>query len=138
MKELLRNKTESIKSSSRTAALWLQYMAMIDILRKFLRERTGNWTLHLEAIADPFMASSGHNLYTKLPRIDVKQMCKLHVEHPDVYRRFHEGFHVVRRSGRLWAGLSVDLIIEQVLMRSMKSSGGLIRGRGMTEQQRIT
>jgi hypothetical protein len=37
IKELLRNKTESIKSSSRTAALWLQYMAMIDILRKFMR-----------------------------------------------------------------------------------------------------
>jgi hypothetical protein len=45
---------------------------------------------------------------------------------------------VVRRSDRLWAGLSVDLIIEQVLMRSMKTSGGLTRGRGMTEQQCIT
>jgi hypothetical protein len=45
---------------------------------------------------------------------------------------------VVRRSDRLLTGLSVDLIIEQVLMRSMKTSGGLTRGRGMTEQQRIT
>jgi hypothetical protein len=52
--------------------------------------------------------------------------------------RFEEGYHVVRRSDRLWAGLSVDLIIEQVLMRSMKTSGGLTRGRGMTEQQRVT
>ena len=37
----------------------------------------------------------------------------------------------------MWAGLSSDLIIEQVLMRSMKTSGGLTRGRGMSEQQRI-
>ena len=44
----------------------------------------------------------------------------------------------VRRSDRLWAGLSVDLAIEQVLMRSMKTSGGLTRGRGMTEQKRLT
>jgi hypothetical protein len=74
-----------------TAALWLQYMAMIDILRKFLRaERTGNWTLRLEAIAEmlPFMATSGHNLYTKSARIYVQRMCKLQVEHPNVYRRF--------------------------------------------------
>ena len=34
-------------------------------------------------------------------------------------------------------GLSSDLVIEQVLMRSMKSGGGLTRGRGMTEQQHV-
>ena len=35
-------------------------------------------------------------------------------------------------------GLSTDLVLEQVFMRSMKMSGGLItRGRGMTEQQRL-
>ena len=44
----------------------------------------------------------------------------------------------MRRSDRNWAGLSSDLVIEQVLMRSMKTSGGLTRGRGMTEQQRLT
>ena len=56
---------------------------------------------------------------------------------PDVYRLFKEGLHVVRRSDRYWAGLSSNLIIEQVLMRSMKTSGGLTRGRGTTEQQRL-
>ncbi|KAJ8406495.1 hypothetical protein AAFF_G00300690 [Aldrovandia affinis] len=85
----------------------------------------------------PFMAASGHNLYTKSARIYVQRMCKLQVDHPDVYKRFGEGFHVVRRSDRVWAGLSVDLVIEPVLMRSMKTSGGLTRGRGMTELQRL-
>ena len=116
-------------------------MDMVDILRKFLRaERTGNWALHLEAISEmlPFMAASGHNLYTKSARIYVQRMCKLQAEHPVVYQKFEEGYHVVRRSDRLWAGRSGDLIIEQVLMRSMKTSGGLTRGRGMTEQQRVT
>ena len=56
--------------------------------------------------------------------------------HPDVHIRFQEGFHVVRRSDRYWAGLSTDLIIEQVLMRSIKTSGGLTRGTGMSETQR--
>ena len=36
-----------------------------------------------------------------------------------------------------WAGLSTDLVIEQVLMRSIKSTGGLTRGRGMAEIQRL-
>ena len=42
-----------------------------------------------------------------------------------------EGYHV-RRSDRSWAGLSTDLIIEQVLMRSTKT-----RGKGMPENQRL-
>lgn len=58
-------------------------------------------------------------------------------EHPEVYRDFVSGFHVVRRSNRHWAGLPMDLVIEQVLMRSLKTSGELTRGRGMTEQQRL-
>ncbi len=42
IKELLRAKTESLKSY-RTATLLLQYMEMVDILRKFVRaERIGN------------------------------------------------------------------------------------------------
>lgn len=38
---------------------------------------------------------------------------------------------------RYWSGLSTDLVIEQVLKRSLKTSGGLTRGRGMTEAQRL-
>ena len=41
--------------------------------------------------------------------------------------------HVVRHSDRYKAGL----IIVQVLMRSVKTHGGLTRGRGMTEIQRL-
>ncbi|XP_021375007.1 uncharacterized protein LOC110464230 [Mizuhopecten yessoensis] len=56
--------------------------------------------------------------------------------HPEVYRRFREEYHVVRRSDRYWTRLSTDLIIEQVLMRSLKTSGCLTRGSGMSEIQR--
>ena len=44
---------------------------------------------------------------------------------------------MVRHSDRFWAGLSPDLIIEQVRMRSIKTHGGLTRGKGMTENQRL-
>ncbi|CAG2217708.1 unnamed protein product [Mytilus edulis] len=42
----------------------------------------------------------------------------------------------MRRSDRFWSGLSSDLVIEQVLMRCIKTTGGLTRGRGMTDAQR--
>ena len=43
---------------------------------------------------------------------------------------------MIRRSNQFWAGLSSDLVIEQTLMRSLKSSGGLTHGSGMTEEMR--
>ena len=50
---------------------------------------------------------------------------------------FLRGYHVIRRTDRYWDGLSSDLVIEQVLMRSLKTSGGLTRGRGLSETQRL-
>ena len=64
-------------------------------------------------------------------------MCDLHKTHPDVHKSFQDGLHVVRKSDRYSSRLSTDLVIEQVLMRSLKTSGGLTRGRGMTEAQRL-
>ena len=65
-------------------------------------------------------------------------MFSLPSENPTVNKMFQGGKFVVRRSDRLWAGLSTDLVIEQVLMRSLKSRGGLTRGSGFTEIQRTT
>ncbi|KAK3732581.1 hypothetical protein QZH41_004976 [Actinostola sp. cb2023] len=141
IRERVLSRQQSARENSRTAALWLQYMDMIDILRTFIKaERTANWELHLHALSKmlPYLAASGHNLYVKCTQLYLQSMTKLQSDHPDVYRDFLSGLHVVRRSDRSWAGLSTDLIIEQVLMRSLKTSGGLTRGRGMTEQQRLT
>ena len=85
-----------------------------------------------------YLAASGHSLYAKSASIYISSMSNLPNDHPVVHQYFVEGLHVARRSDRGWAGLSTDLMIEQVLMRSMKTSGGLTRGRGMTEQQRLT
>ena len=49
---------------------------------------------------------------------------------------FMDGHHVVRRTDSYWAGISTDLTIEQELMSSVKKTGGLTRGRGITELQR--
>ena len=131
---------KSSSSNSRTGKLWLQYLEMIEILRTFIKaERTGDWNLHLQTVQAmlPYFAASGYSLYTKSARIYLQEMSKLKDDHPRVHDAFEKGFHVIRRSDRYWAGLSSDLIIEQVLMRSLKTSGGLTRGRGMSETQRL-
>ena len=126
--------------TSKNSKLWLQYMDMLDILRKFLKaERTGNWKLHLQALHYmlPYMAASGHNLYTKSVYLYLQDMTTLQESHPEVYAHFLQGHHVIRRSDRFWAGLSLDLAIEQILMRAVKTTGRLTRGRGMSEVQRL-
>ena len=67
IKHLLHQQKESLQDNS-TAKLWLQYMDMVDILRKSIKaERTGHWAQHLEYLSEmlPYMATSGHILYTK-------------------------------------------------------------------------
>ena len=53
---------------------------------------------------------------------------------PDEFQAYTEkGLFIIRRSNRFWCCVWSDMTIEQVLMRAMKVSGGLTRGRGITE-----
>lgn len=122
-----------------TAKLWMQCLEMISLLREFIKaERIGDWCLHLSTLIKmlPYFAAAGHNHYTKGSHIYVQSMETLEKRNPAVYYKFKDGYHVIRRSDRYWAGLSTDLVIEQTLMKSMKSTGGLTHGRGVNEEQR--
>ncbi len=63
-------------------------------------------------------------------------MVRLENENPVVFQKFMDELHVIRRTNQHWAGLGSDLVIEQTLKRSLKSTGELTRGSGMTEHQR--
>ena len=102
-----------------TAIVWIQYLDMIRILRNFFTaERLGNWCLHIEAVSEmlPYLAASGHSLYRKSASIYLSSMANLPNDHPVVHQHFVEGLHVARRSDHAWAGLSTDVMIEQVLI----------------------
>ena len=100
-------------------------------------DRTGSWLMHLQAVSNflTVFAAAGHFNYLPSAHYYL-QMSNLEEKHPDVYRKFLDGFHVVRRSNQCWVGLSSDLIIEQTLMRFLKTTCGLTRGSGMTEDMR--
>ena len=125
---------------SQTSQLWFMYIEMVYLMCTFIKaERTGNFLLHQKSIYQmlPYFAASGHYLYAKSAYLYVQQMQEISSTYPDVYRQFTEGYNVVRRSDKFWAGIGTDLMIEQELMRSVKSNGGLTHGRGMNELQRI-
>jgi hypothetical protein len=137
-KQLCLKKNELINRSC-TSKLWLNYAKMLETMRELLEaDRTGSWDMHLHALYKclPIFAAAGHANYLKSSYLYLQNMKMLDTQHPEVYHKFHNGFHVVRRSDKYWAGLGSDLVIEQTLMRSLKSTGGLTRGSGMTEHQR--
>ena len=139
---LMRDLEEKLSAESRTAKLWRLYRNQIQTLKMFIRaERTGDWELHLVAVSHMLnlFATTGHNQYARCARLYLQMMRDLPVSHPWLYNQFSEhGFHAVRRSARYWSGLWTDLVIEQVLMRALKSRGGLTHGRGLTESVRLT
>ena len=125
---------------SRTAKLWLHYIQYVGILKDFIRaDRTGNFPFHLQTLSRMLnlFAATGRLHYAKCARLYLQQMLQLETNYPWVHKCFVEkGYHIVCRIDRYWNGLWTDLIIEQVMMRSLKSRGGLTKGRDVTESVR--
>ena len=67
--EQVKKEGKSTAEVSKTTALWVQYMEMIDLLQNFIKaERTSNWELHLQTLAKmlPYLAAAGHNFECKV------------------------------------------------------------------------
>ena len=111
------------------------------MIRKLIRaDRLGLWDVHLDAIQEalPIFPAAGHFNYTKSAYLYLQSMRNLENTNPEVLQCFQDGGFVARRSEKHWAGLACDLTIEQALMRSLKTSGGLTRGTGFSDAQRST
>ena len=81
--------------------------------------------------------ATGHISYAKSVRLYLQMMINLKHDYRWLHAQFMEhGYHSVWRTSKLWAGLWTDLVIEQTMMRSVKSIGGLTRGRGMIQSVR--
>lgn len=134
----LDSKMQELSSSSRTAKLWLQYYEQVEILRLFIRaERTGNWKMHLDVVQKmiPHFHAGGRLHYAKASHLYHQQMQDLEDKMClNEYMKFvNSGYFTIRRSHDFWSGVYTDQVIEQDLMRPLKSQGGLTRGRGITE-----
>ena len=82
-------------------------------------------------------AATGNINYAKSVRQYLQMMINRKHDYPWLHVQFTEhGYHSVWRTSKSWAGLWTDLVIEQTMMRSVKSMGGLTRGHGMIQSVR--
>ena len=99
--------------------------------QKFYPSReNGDWELHLSCVRNMlYFHSTGRHLYAKCTHLYLQDMLQL----DDATGKIISKNFTIRRSEKFWSGVWSDLTIEQTVMRSMKSVGGLVHGRSMTE-----
>lgn len=129
---------QEVKERGPTAKLWIQYFEMVTLVKQFIEsERMGNWELHLKTIAkmQPYFHASGHFLYAKCCLLYLQDMHNLKDKMIlEEYKTFTaDGIFTIRRTNKFWSGTWSDMTIEQSLMKNMKTTGGLTRGRGVTD-----
>ena len=116
-------------ASSKLFAYWEEYNAMVNLLLHFLQaERTGNWKLHLSAVAAMtpyFFAMDRHNYARWLP-VYLADMHQIESKHPRVYAEFMRGNHVVSRSSHPFSQVSTDMALEQSINADSKAKGGIV------------
>lgn len=136
--EKFKKRLTQLEAHGPTAKLWIQYFRMVTILKQFIEaERSSNWHLHLKTIQKmlPYFHAAGHFLYAKSCQLHLQDMLALPDKmNPTEYERFtNGGYFTIRRSDKFWSGIWSDMTIEQTLMRSMKTAGGLTHGRGISD-----
>lgn len=134
--QLFNDEVAKLKGGGPTAQLWLQYIEMISIANDFIRaERLGLWNDHLTSVQRmlPYFHASGHFLYAKSAHLYLQDMIALKdkMDNQD-YINFTKTF-AVRRTNKFNCGTWTDMTIEQSLMKSMKTEGGVSRGRSTHE-----
>lgn len=134
---VLHDKIAELSSQNRTANLWVQYYELVEIVRMYIRaERSGDWNLHLYCVQSmlPYFHAAGHLNYAKTAHVYLQRMLKLRdtMSPTDLENFVGKSYFTIRRTDKFWSGTWSDMIIEQYLMRAMKSTGGLTHGRGFT------
>lgn len=114
-------------------------MRYVEVMKLFIyAERFHDWETHLHCVSEMLnlFAATGHGNYGKCARLYLQEMQNLSTTHPELYDSFMNGDHTARRTQKFWNGIWTDLCIEQTLMRSIKSRGGLTSDRGLSESSR--
>jgi hypothetical protein len=107
----------------------LQYMRMVTEMLTFIRAvRTGDWDLHLQALAKFSRYFFVHDMlnYARMIPLYLAEMESLNKSDPDIVQEFQQGNWVVNKnSDTSFCALGADHALEHI-NRSMKVSGGLI------------
>ena len=117
------------RGKSRMFSLWEEYCSMVDIVLQLIKaEKTGNWDLHLSAVAamtPHFFAMDIPNYSRWLPVYFI-DMHRLESTHPRVHQAFLSGEHSISRSAQPFSQVSTDMALEQSINADSKAKGGII------------
>ena len=96
-------------------------------------ERASSWKLHLQVLSKMLNLQTAHANYLRCIHLYLQEIRNLPQTDPWFSDWFVSEELTVRGISKSWTRIWTDLPIEQTLMRSIKRSGGLTVGRGMTE-----
>ena len=88
--------------------------------------------MHLGALQKvfPFFAASSQTNCTKSVWSYMRRMEGRDIKNSKLLQKYLEVYNVLRRADKKrWEGLSIHLVNEEVLMRSLQFTGGLAQGR---------
>ena len=120
---------DTAKGSSTMYQFWNHYIKSVSIVLSFIRsERTGNWQLYLDSMMAmlPVFSAYDRNNYSRWLPVYLSDMITLEDTAPQVHGEFVQGKFSINRTGKSFAGVSVDQVLEQTLNRDSKSSSGLV------------
>ena len=107
--------------SSPTSKLWLMYLEMMDIVRRYIyTERSGDWALHLATVEEmlPYLVSAGHTKYTACVPQYIIAMNSLPAS---VALEFQMRNFTVRRKEGKFNGVWTDMALEQTFNKDAKT-----------------
>ena len=117
------------RAKSRMFAFWEEYCSMVDTtLQSIKADRTGNWNLHLSAVAamTPHFFAMDRLNYSRWLPIYLIDMHRLESKHTRVHQAFLSGEHSISRSAQPFSQMSTDMALEQSINADSKAKGGII------------
>ena len=100
------------KCTSPTSQLWLMYMDMVMVLKRYIQsERAGLWDNHLSEIDNmlPYLVAAGHYKYVSCVPHYLTAMKSLPANAPDIDKAFKEGKFTVRKNPGRFNGVWSDM-----------------------------
>jgi len=110
--------------TSPTTKLWLMYMDMLMILKRFVHaERAGLWDQHLAQVEKmlPYLVAAGHYKYVSCLPHYLAAMRALPTLAPDIAVAFNNGQFTVRQTEGRFNGVWTDMALEKTYNHDAKT-----------------
>ena len=117
------------ESKSEVCQYWSVFLQVAQIIKHVISaDREGNFPLHIAAVEKslPIFQESDAINYLRYGSFYLESMKLLKNSHPEVYKRFEDGYFVVKDRVGSFNAVSPDMKLEQSIQRASKNKGGIV------------